>query len=311
MRIIILIVVFIFAGAGAAQTAELKIQAQAIGAGLTGSQGIVWGRKLADIEGLKYFATDPANGADIYVLADALAATADVKKQTRYYFWNGELFRLHLPVNDKEEWLALRQRSLDRWGQGYHLAGEKDVQQWDSGDTVFILRFDTAPQKGYFEAESKQIAAEVSPRDSSGVQTLISALQDKSSDTRVRAATSLGMMKDERATMPLVYLLKDQDFIVRYNVALALGEIKDGRAVVPLIQALADEDALVRSFAAEALGNIGDRRAIEPLINHLGDNDSAAPALEKLTGQRLGAEGERWQQWWQKQRDFPGIKQVL
>ncbi len=268
-----------------------------------GFQEVRWGQKLSEVDGLAYAFTDPASGADIYIYPQKpLMDNRDWDGTAQYHFWNQGLFKIRLPVKSQEEWLALQEQLADTYGPGYHLAGAKDVWQWDADETILVLRFDASSQSGYFTAESKQISRQEGLERSSGIRTLIAALQVRDTDVRARAAVSLAMMKDERATMPLVALLKDENFIVRYNVAAALGEIRDPRAVEPLIAALDDEDTLVRAFAAEALGKIGDLRAVEPLINRVAENDSAMEALEKMTGQRFGTQRETWRAWWQHQK---------
>jgi HEAT repeat protein len=75
-------------------------------------------------------------------------------------------------------------------------------------------------------------------------------------------------MGNREAVEPLIQaLLKDTD-PVQVKAAESLGYLRDERAVEPLIQALKDEKRYhsVRWKAARALGEIGDKRAIEPLI---------------------------------------------
>ncbi|MFN3699646.1 MAG: HEAT repeat domain-containing protein, partial [Dictyoglomus sp.] len=98
----------------------------------------------------------------------------------------------------------------------------------------------------------------------------------------------------------------DED--VRGAAAKALGEIKDKRAVEPLISALKDEDWYVREAAAYALGEIGDSRAVEPLISALKDKDEifqfvAKEALKKITGMDFGIDYEKWNKWWQENKE--------
>ena len=126
------------------------------------------------------------------------------------------------------------------------------------------------------------------------VSVLISALKDRDSNTRWKAASALGEKKlgeigDTRAVEPLIQVLDDKDKDVRLTAARVLGVIGDARAVESLIQALRDEERVVRMNAATALGRIGDKRAVEPLTNALEDENSfvqnaARDALEKIQG---------------------------
>jgi HEAT repeat protein len=78
--------------------------------------------------------------------------------------------------------------------------------------------------------------------------------------------------------------------------------------VEPLIAALRDKNANVREEVAGALRRTKDPRAIEPLIASLKDEDSdvrhnAARALKKVTGQDFGQDPEKWQEWWEENKD--------
>jgi len=99
--------------------------------------------------------------------------------------------------------------------------------------------------------------------------------------------------------------------LVRSGAANALGWIEpDASEAVPaLIQALGDESQYVRSAAADALGEFGSqaRDAVPALIEALGDEysglrSSAARALRDVSGQDLGEDRDRWQQWWEQQQ---------
>jgi hypothetical protein len=106
----------------------------------------------------------------------------------------------------------------------------------------------------------------------------------------------------------LIPVLKEQNFEVRQQAAMALGNINDPRAVEPLISILKDEHHFVRWMAVNSLGKIMDTRAVEPLIDSLDDEDSdiqrkAEEVLEKITGQDLGPDQEKWKKWWDKNKD--------
>ena len=123
--------------------------------------------------------------------------------------------------------------------------------------------------------------------DPAGVEPLIDALSDKSTDVQYVAAKSLGMLADARAVEPLIGKLKSEEKWIRHGAAHSLGLIGDKRAVDPLIAILADPRHDVRAQAAWALGRLGDARAIEPLKPFLEDiredvRKEAASALELL-----------------------------
>ncbi len=162
----------------------------------------------------------------------------------------------------------------------------------ESGRSLYedaVKNFENEP---YFKYLGEIIATKFGVSDE--VSVLISALKDRDSGTRCKAAAALeekrlGEIGDTRAVEPLIQVLKDKDKDVRLTAARVLGGIGDARAVEPLIQALTDEERVVRMNAATALGRIGDKRAIEPLTDALEDEWSfaqkaAREALEKIQG---------------------------
>ena len=143
-------------------------------------------------------------------------------------------------------------------------------------------------------------------RDPSAVEPLIAALKHKDSNIRQQAAWGLEMMGDSRAVEPLIQALKDRR--VRCEAAGALGQIGDTRAVEPLIAALKSRDSYTRYVVVWALGAIRDRRAVEPLIQALRDKSQdvrreAADGLCFITGQGFGQDVERWEKWWEENKD--------
>ncbi len=277
-----------------------------------GFHEMIWGRHISTIQALQYLYTDTAAGLDIYVDEYAVPETPDDwENQPQYVFWDNKFLRVHLPVPDKKEWQALREQFLQRYGPGYELEGPKNVHRWETDEVVIVLRFDEGPQRGYLEAESKQLAL---ARQESGISNgdrVYAALKHIDRDVKVRAINNLAFMQDQHAVDHLLPLLQDDDFIVRYNTAMALGEIRNERAVPALIQALEDGDRMVRSFVADALALIGDARAVKPLIEHIPDNESAVEALRKITGFDLGDKQEIWLRWWRADQEQQAQKVAL
>lgn len=140
------------------------------------------------------------------------------------------------------------------------------------------------------------------------VEPLIASLRSENWIFRAHASATLGGMEDPRVVEPLILTLADENRIVRINTAIALGRIRALRSVDPLIAALEDEDWLVRRYVARSLGELGDTRAVKPLIDALSDKGfraagDAAEALHKITGQDFGLDPEKWQRWWEKNRE--------
>ena len=165
------------------------------------------------------------------------------------------------------------------------------------------------------------------------IDILVNALKNEESGVRREAAEALGKQGwepgdntekidyliakqkwDELVKMgkpavdPLINALKDKDSGIQGRAAEILGKIKDHRAIESLITALKDKDSGVQGRAAEALGEIGKPDAVEPLITALKDKDpsvrwEAAEALGEITEQNFGEDQEKWQQWWDENKD--------
>lgn len=146
------------------------------------------------------------------------------------------------------------------------------------------------------------------------VRPLSKALVDHPrSRLRYNAAIVLGKIKDLQAVDPLVAALRrDTDYAVRMWSAEALGKFSEkwsfdalGNAVPALMEALNDNDANVRQKAAYALGTMKAVKAVPVLIETLrtyGKNSDAGLALFMITGQRLGDDPQKWQEWWKESK---------
>ena len=115
---------------------------------------------------------------------------------------------------------------------------------------------------------------------------------------------------DARSVEPLINVLTDESSYSREAAAIALGEINDLRALKPLINALKrkDEEYNTRVAIIEALGKIKDLSSIEPLINVMKENGNipygiVASALKNITCKNFGKKPEKWEEWWQKNKD--------
>ena len=157
---------------------------------------------------------------------------------------------------------------------------------------------------------SQDAIFESKARSDSELGDLIKALKDEDAEVRLKAAKTLGEIKNSEAVGPLIDALSDENWHVRKMAAWALGESDvrneakkalllerfggstlDIRSVNPIIRALDDEDAAVRIRAAQALGEINNSEAVDPLIKVLGDEDwhvrdMAAWALGEINDER-------------------------
>jgi HEAT repeat protein len=111
--------------------------------------------------------------------------------------------------------------------------------------------------------------------DKKAVPALIETLLvDSDEEVRWKAAAALGRLNDDTGVDALITALNDVSWAVRRNATIALGDIGNEKGYEPLLNSLTDPDWHVRKYAAIALGKIGDERAIQPLVNTLKDTDS-------------------------------------
>lgn len=95
----------------------------------------------------------------------------------------------------------------------------------------------------------------------------------KDDDPRIRQylALVLGKIGDKRATPTLVEALKEPATETRIYSLIALGELRDSSAVPAIIEAAGDSEKDVRKTALHTLGQLGDPRAVPVLASALSD----------------------------------------
>jgi len=126
-------------------------------------------------------------------------------------------------------------------------------------------------------------------KNNRAVDPLIAALRDKISEIRENAAWALGYIKDTRAVEPLIGILKDRyenERVLRETI-LALGKLRDERAVEALFDALSYSNYTISTHAAEVLEEIKGANRVELLIVRLRNGDQkvrqkAAKAVQTL-----------------------------
>lgn len=126
------------------------------------------------------------------------------------------------------------------------------------------------------------------------LKPLIEDMKNPNLDTiyRVRAALSLGVLKNTQAVEPLIeMLIQYRDTRAPDNIAnasaISLGHIGDKRAIVPLRETLSnvENNIWVRARSAESLGSMNDVGSIDLLITFLKDR---APDVRKEAATALG-----------------------
>jgi HEAT repeat protein len=129
-------------------------------------------------------------------------------------------------------------------------------------------------------------------RDSSSLEPLLDAVNDKSSVVRSYVALSLAGFDDNRTVAPLLRMLKDNDPTVRQFSALAfgfrqvLGIKQDERILRSLLEVLRDKEWQVRQGVVAALGFFKDDESVDALIAALKDQEAnVCEASAKALGQ--------------------------
>lgn len=125
-----------------------------------------------------------------------------------------------------------------------------------------------------------------------GLPLLVKTLHDGAPQAQAAAATVLGRLRDDRATVPLMEAYRSAtDAQVRYQICMALAELRDPYSVGVLIECVQEEalDEWARSSAARALGIIGDKQAVSPLLKVL---FHPSQWIQGYAAQALGAIGD-------------------
>jgi HEAT repeat protein len=140
------------------------------------------------------------------------------------------------------------------------------------------------------------------------VPVLAEASTDRDWEVRRAVAEALGSFRSSPdASRPLRALLGDDEEVIRTMAADSLGKVGDPEAVPDLVGALDDPYWQVQAAAAASLAEIRDERAIEPLIELMRRSGrlqaDARDALEKITPMKFGIDPDRWQEWWNRNRE--------
>ena len=140
------------------------------------------------------------------------------------------------------------------------------------------------------------------------VPPLIDILKNtqESEEIRATAVESLGRIGDLRAVEAIGTALHSAgNFIslLRRNAVKALGELPENRSAEILVHALRNDDVVVQGGAVASLVKLGDL-AFDPLLRALQIEgvegfvrQAQLESLEKITGQKLGSDVEKWRQW--------------
>jgi HEAT repeat protein len=131
-------------------------------------------------------------------------------------------------------------------------------------------------------------------------------------------AVAVGLRRDRRFQASLVKALASEQPAIRDAAVETLARLESAPLVHQLLTVAQDVTALeaARQSAAAALGKCVHKSAAVALLCLLASEapavrQSAASALEEMTGEHFGADGTRWQQWWQRYKDMPDEEWLL
>ena len=190
------------------------------------------------------------------------------------------------------------------------------------------------------DADVRRLAAKALGKigDLRAIEFLIQTLNDPDRGVRAAAAIAIGQYRHPMASQSLMDLMPTASATVRADIVYAMAQINDIIVVPFLIERLPKEEANVRAAIVYALGKLRDVRVVPSLLKSLNDQDeiiranacyalstyysvdvvdslivlvqdpavrvheAAAEALSILTGKKFGADFEKWDLWWKKQK---------
>lgn len=144
--------------------------------------------------------------------------------------------------------------------------------------------------------------------DPAGIPFLEKASGHRSVKVVRAAVQALGQFKQPEAVVVLGKLVGHPAMEVRSDVITSLAAREDESAV-PLLRTIGESDPSpdLRAGAYQALSRLKDPDLVPYLIARLRDapetaRASAAEALSRITGQKLGDKPEPWERWWAKHK---------
>jgi HEAT repeat protein len=138
----------------------------------------------------------------------------------------------------------------------------------------------------------KEIARIKPPYDAKGVQLLLSFWRDRNRQMRVKALFKIVAAPAAEMENSLVKALDDRSSLIRYTSVEALGTIATESAARHMIRMLKDRNGLVRVQAAEELGYLKHPMALNPLLSCLGDKSRIVRSFAAFSLACLRGAGE-------------------
>jgi len=145
-------------------------------------------------------------------------------------------------------------------------------------------------------------------------QIIIDAIPNADASARADMIYALAQINDIIVVPYLIQRLPEEEPNVRAAIVHALGKLRDARTLDVLMKSLSDKDPVVRANSVYALGNYYAPRVIEGLITTLDDEDTqvreaAVESLATLTGKQYEMDKQKWEQWWEVQKQEMHKKQ--
>ncbi|MCI0342836.1 MAG: HEAT repeat domain-containing protein [Planctomycetales bacterium] len=239
--------------------------------------------------------------------------STESKLHTVYYWYYGTLALFQWGGEPWADWnRELKSALIPNQRKDGHAAGSWDpAESWLSrfGGRLYATTLNILNLEVYYRYLPiyRDLGVEPTP-DPTLIRTPEQALASVTADssgTRFAAVQMLAATEGGEAFKALEKSLGDPNSMVRWQAVKGLAKRTEPRALDLLVEALRAEKGLLRRVLVDALGERGDRRAVPALLEALADEDSevrrrAVRALEKLSGESLGAETAKWTAWWRE-----------
>jgi hypothetical protein len=242
---------------------------------------------------------------------------------TMYYWYYGTLALFHVGGQPWEEWnTALQATLLPAQVSHGHGKGSWDPEDpWlgEYGGRVYSTALNVLNLEIYYRylplyAEHGGLPPaldEDAPHpdglstEPEGLSVAAAAELCDSSDSQQRARAVRALVEQgssDGAVEGLLGFLEDPLPTIRWQVVRGLRELGAAAAVPRLLERLPIEEEFMQRVIVEALGELGDPAAIPTLARLLDNRDQALRtrvmrALQRLTGESLGSNRERWRSW--------------
>jgi len=140
------------------------------------------------------------------------------------------------------------------------------------------------------------------------VRAMVNNLRSNDVGVQRDAIHMISLQGEKENWKDVAPMLRSQEVSLRSAAAQALLNFAVPESGEELITAATNErERLVRGYLAAALQKLRPVKAVEPFIAWLRDSDEevrkmAEATLRLLTGENLGSDADKWQEWWDKNK---------